>query len=401
MNRSAMLRVCLCFALLAGSVLAAQPQPPGVIIDFAPAAAKRYIGSPSIAILPDGAYVASHDYFLPGNKGDRTDLFRSIDRGQHWQRVAELTGQWWSGLFVHRGALYLMGTTQVYGACVIRRSADAGATWTDPKDGKSGVILAEGKYHTSSMPVVEHQGRLWRAMEDGDGPGGWGSHFRAFMMSAPADADLLNAKSWTSTNRLGREASWLEGKFGGWLEGNAVVTPQGQIVDILRADTKTQPEKAAIIEVSSDGKQMSFDPATGFIDFPGGAKKFSIRHDAQSGHYWSLVNWCLPKYAGEQASRVRNTVALVRSADLRKWEIRCVLIHHPDTKFRGFQYADWVFDGEDLVAAIRTAFEEPAGQAHNQHDANYLTFHRWPRFRDLTLADSANHSSAGLAPPPP
>src|SRR6187399_902381 len=96
--------------------------PPGVVIDFSPAKDKQYIGSPSIAILPDGSYAASHDFFSPGNQGDRTLVFRSTDRGQSWGRVADFKGQWWSGLFVHRGKLYLMGTSQAYGKCIIRRS---------------------------------------------------------------------------------------------------------------------------------------------------------------------------------------------------------------------------------------------------------------------------------------
>src|SRR6186997_484525 len=122
---------CLLLASLIPStaIHAADPRPPGVVIDFSPAAAKQYIGSPSIAILPDGSYVASHDYFSPGNQGDRTDVFRSTDRGQHWTKSAELKGQWWSGLFVHKGALYIMGTSQAYGACVVRRSTDGGKTW--------------------------------------------------------------------------------------------------------------------------------------------------------------------------------------------------------------------------------------------------------------------------------
>jgi hypothetical protein len=372
--------------------------PPGAVIDFSPTADKQYIGSPSIAVLPNGAYVASHDFFSPGNMGDRTHVFRSNDRGQSWTKTAELTGQWWSGLFVHRGKLYLMGTSKAYGACVIRRSDDGGSTWTEPEDETSGVIRAEGNYHTSSMPVVVHHGRLWRAMEDGDGPGGWGSHFRAFMLSIPEDADLLVAKNWTASNRLGRNPAWLDGRFGGWLEGNAVVTPEGKIVDILRVDTKTQPEHAAIIEIGEEGRKATFDPASGFIEFPGGAKKFNIRYDAPSKHYWSLVNWCLPRHADEVAPRVRNAVALVRSPDLRQWEVRCVLLYHPDVKFHGFQYADWLIEGDDLIAAIRTAYDEPAGRAHNQHDANYLTFHRWQKFRELTASDSVIDRAAMVSP---
>lgn len=38
---------------------------PGVIIDHSPASSGRYVGSPSLAVLPDGTYVASHDFFGP------------------------------------------------------------------------------------------------------------------------------------------------------------------------------------------------------------------------------------------------------------------------------------------------------------------------------------------------
>ena len=216
--------------LLAVGAAAGQPdhsKVPGVIIDYSPASTRQYIGSPSIAVLPGGDFVASHDFFGPGSTKDKSVVFRSRDKGKSWQKIADIDGQWWSTLFVHQGSLYLMGTSKEYGFTVIRKSADGGKTWTTPKDAGSGLLLGDGKYHCAPVPVVVHQGRLWRAMEDAMGPGGWGSHFRAFMMSAPVDADLLQAKSWTSSNRLGRDPSWLDGKFGGWLEGNAVADRAG------------------------------------------------------------------------------------------------------------------------------------------------------------------------------
>jgi len=215
------------------------------------------------------------------------------------------------------------------------------------------------------------------------GPGGWGQHFRSFMMSAPADADLLNAANWTCTNRLGRDPQWLGGTFGGWLEGNAVVTPDGKVVNILRVEC---PEggKAAMVRVSDDGRTASFDPATDFIDLPGGAKKFTIRRDAKTGLYWSLTNYVRPndKTPQKKAASIRNTLALVSSPDLRTWTVRSFILYHPDTSKHGFQYVDWQFEGNDLVAACRTACNDGLGGAHNFHDANYLTFHRVRNFRD-------------------
>ena len=31
---------------------------------------------------------------------------------------------------------------------------------------------------------------------------------------------------------------------------------------------------------------------------------------------------------------------------------------HPDVKNHGFQYVDWLFEGDDLIAACRTAFDD-------------------------------------------
>ena len=359
---------------------------PGVVIAHSPAASGRYIGSPSLALLPDGAYVASHDLFGP-KSGSRsqgiTHVFRSEDKGKTWSHVARLRGQFWSSLFVHRGALYILGTSRVYGHVVIRRSTDGGHTWTEPRDSHTGLLLADGRYHCAPVPVIVHRGRVWRAMEDAHGPDGWGKHFRAFVLSAPADADLLEASNWTASNRIARDPRWLGGKFNGWLEGNAVVTPDGRIADILRVDCPSDHETAAIVTVSPDGKTATFEPASGFVAFPGGAKKFTIRFDPLSRLYWSLANYVPPQERRGRPAATRNTLALLSSPDLRSWTVRAIVLHHPDPAKHAFQYADWHFDGDDIVAVSRTAYDNGLGGAHNYHDANFLTFHRIRNYRSL------------------
>ncbi|GAB1359463.1 hypothetical protein MASR1M31_12470 [Porphyromonadaceae bacterium] len=47
----------------------------------------------------------------------------------------------------------------------------------------------------------------------------------------------------------------------------------------------------------------------------------------------------------------------------------------------GFQYVEWLIDGEDLVYLVRTAYDDEFGGARNNHDANYLIFHRLEKFR--------------------
>lgn len=177
----------------------------------------------------------------------------------------------------------------------------------------------------------------------------------------------------------------MNGKFGGWLEGNTVVTPEGSIANIIRVNFRDRKEKAAMLTLSADGKTLSFDPRTGFLEFPGGCKKFTIRPDPQTKAYWTLSNWVPPKQKVTNIERTRNTLALVRSTDLVHWEVRSVLLHHPEAAHHGFQYADWHYDGNDIIAVVRTAFDDSTGGAHNCHDSNFMTFHRFANFRHLTL----------------
>jgi hypothetical protein len=252
------------------------------------------------------------------------------------------------------------------------------------------------------VPVIEHGGRLWRGMERRDPPVGWGYNYNAGMFSVPVGADLLNATNWIACRFLPSDTNWLAGKFAAWLEGNAVITRHGRMVDILRVDTPGYPEKAAVVGVSEDGRTASFDPETGFIDFPGGAKKFSIRFDPTSGLYWSLATIVPETHRGKgRPGGVRNTLALTSSPALTNWTVRCVLLHQPDAGKHGFQYVDWLFENSDIIAACRTAYDDGIGGAHNNHDANYLTFHRVGDFRKLTMTDSVApfHLSPGVDPP--
>ena len=371
---------------------------PGVVMAHVPPSSGIYVGSPGIAVCSDGAYVAKYDDFGAASSEWTkaiTRVLRSNDRGASWAPAATIEGLYWATLFAHRSDLYLIGTDRHDGAVVMRRSGDGGRTWTSPRDAQSGLLLDVGNYHCAPVPVLVDQGRLWRAMEDvtGDRPGA--RHFQAFMMSAPVDADLLMAKVWRSSSRVGGRAEWLGGKFGGWLEGNAVVTPEGDVVNILRVEHRPEGGKAAIVRVSADGERVTFDPDADFIDFPGGSKKFTIRHDSVAGLYWTLTNPILPRHRSPDPGRVRNALALMCSPDLRHWTMCCIVLYHPDAGRHGFQYVDWLFEGEDMIVVSRTAFVTGSEAPPRQHDANYLTFHRLENFRRLTMADSAPGARPG------
>lgn len=367
------------------------------------AATRTYLGSPSIVRLPDdaprgGDLVVTHDYFGPGcphNQQDEEHLItvhRSADDGRTWSRVRHIADAFWSNLFYHRGALYLLGCSQQYGSIVIRRSEDGGDTWTRPIDAQSGLLVEGGprreppNYHCAPMPVLQVDGRLYRAFENCD-PCTWGSGFQSLVISADADADLLRAASWTVSNHLAFDPAWVPGEWEepdvpGWLEGNMVQAPDGRLLNILRFNSTPVVDKAAIVQVHDEGRRVSFDPETGFIDLPGGMTKFVIRHDAETRLYVMLSN----NNTDPSSPGQRNVLSLYVSEDLRRWRhvltlLRDDLAHSWDESVRltGFQYPDWHFDGDGIIAAVRTAYRG----AHNFHDANRITFHRIEHWREL------------------
>lgn len=367
------------------------------IVAFSPASTQTYLGSPSLVRLPDRTLLVAHDFFGPGSPKDRygrehlTHVYRSADEGGTWVRVAEIPGAFWSTLFLHAGALYLLGCSAEYGDIVIRRSDDGGCSWTTPADERSGLLFRGGpgrtppNYHGAPVPVLRHAGRLWRAFEDCD-PCEWGSGFRACVISAPEDADLLDARQWRMTNKLRYDKETdppdfdRDGKCG-WLEGNVLADPGGQLWNVLRVHSTTPQGYAAFVRLDPHTHALSFDPAHGFVPFPGGMTKFTIRYDPVSRRYWTLSN----NVTNPANPSQRSVLSLHSSEDLRRWRHERTVLDNaglPDPEPErqvGFQYVDWHFDGEDLIAAVRTAYRG----AHNYHDSNYIVFQCVRRFREV------------------
>jgi hypothetical protein len=139
----------------------------------------------------------------------------------------------------------------------------------------------------------------------------------------------------------------------------------------------------ALAEVSADGRMEGFDPARCIVTMTGGSVKFTVRRDPRTGEYWAITNALSRDEAPANQGIVGNTLAPVRRRDLGHGTMSRLLWHHDDQKHYGSQYVDWVFDRNDLVAAARTADDDPTGGAHDFHDANLLTFFRVKNFQAL------------------
>ena len=344
-NKGKSLRKSFYFVLLGIYFIAqcsqAQKYPPGVIVDHISADQEVYLGSPSIVIMKDGSYLASYQPFSKkleeNGKGKETIIVLSKDHGQTWNQIATVAPLTWANLFILDEKLYILGTAGHYGDLVIRRSDDGGFNWTHPVDDNNGLLRKDEEYHTAPVPILIHNGRIFRAMEDRNPPEGWGINFRAFVISAPINSDLLKASNWKTSNRLRYDKSW---PGNAWLEGNVVISPKGDVWNILRNDFRPEGGRACIVKVSNNGEIVSFNPDNGFIEFPGGCKKFSIRYDEISKRYWALSNYIPEKFKGYNPERTRNTLALISSSDLMQWKVNKIIMQHPDVMHSGFQYAD-------------------------------------------------------------
>ena len=351
--------------------------------------------------------LVSHDIGGQHDRAGSTLIQQSRDRGATWTQLAELRDQKWSTLFLHHGAVYLIGTTAKVGHMIIRRSSDSGRTWTTPTDARSG-LLAEGKFHCAPTPVVIHHGRIWRAFEQFSSTPPV-RHVQRLCHVRAGGCRFARREKLDRTNQIAHQREWLNTRNAEWLEGNAVVTPDGKIVDILRVESHPainapfalpgaaakipRFEVAAMMHISDDGRSASFDPRADYIHFIGSEAKFTIRFDSRSNRYWSIGSKITNPHSGYlwlyTPHHQRNVLSLTSSTDLREWEERYRILRFRESEVVtkaesrvGFQYVDWQFDGDDLIAVCRMAWN-----GVNYHDANVITFHRLKNFRTLTMAE--------------
>lgn len=237
----------------------------------------------------------------------------------------------------------------------------------------------EHQYHCAPTPVISHQGRLYRAFETSTASG-YG-HYTAMLAWVDEKHDLLDASAWgRSSNALGLTREYIpegwQGSFG-WQEGNAVVGPDGKMWNILRVDGQTNVtyNKAAITRLQADGSMLFSQ----MIDFPSTSSKFSIKRHPESGVYYTLSTSVTQAAVKINAVFARNNLVLSSSNDLLTWKI-CSTLLTDDTgfgvgsldsaRYTGFHYVDWVFDGEDILYAVRSGYRG----ANSYHNANRITF---------------------------
>ncbi len=345
-----------------------------------------FLGDPSIHRFDNGVMVATHGYFGTNKPVVGEAIIKiSYDEGEHWAYRAQVADVVGGSLFEHNGALYLLGERPGTWDITIARSYNYGLTWTTPTNSTNGLLFEAADpdthfYGGAAVPVLFANSRIYRAFEARHKPASsWADQFSAVMVSADQNSDLLNAANWTITNEVHFEPEWLypgmtcDGP--GWLEGNAVQAPDGTVVDVIRFHSDPDVNYAAILTLSADNTTLSYDPATGLIDMPGGRNKFHIQREPATGKYLALVN----NNTDPSRAMQRNTLSLIASDDLRNWtHIKTIIQDNSAMSWQdslediGFQYVVWEFHGDDIIFITRTSYD--GGETY--HNSNRITFHR-------------------------
>ncbi len=399
-------------SLLFLSFCAFGAEPAGVVVVHnEPSDSGRFIGSPSFVKI-GGVYYASHDFFGP-NSGEReigiSRVYRSIDKGETWEFCSEIQGAFWARLLNIGGKLYLFGpdknptpskTKRVLkdlsfglieskhadNRVLLRRSEDGGKTWTKPQDENSGIILQNGHYGCAPTPSLERNGYLYLAL---------GSRFMRLNLAAE---NPLAAASWelfpnsaVHNMKIGEEKHLCH-------ECGVITLPNGALGMIGKMGYyECGDDRAGVFVFDEKNKKTLLYKRKGVFPMLGGRIKFTVCYDDISKKYWSLTNFLPEEDYGEKADLRRNTLALVSSSDLEKWELNCIIFHSPDVVREGWQYVHLEVEGDDIIALSRTALKDAAGYPPRGHDANFLTFHRIKDFRKLTPADSCSSAKERLS----
>ncbi len=343
----------------------------------------RYLASPSLLRLPDGALLASMDIFEWRTAQDFTLVFRSEDNGATWHYACELIPCFWGKLFLHRGVVYMLSVDAEYGSLLIGKSTDGGRSFSAPVALLRGCNGREGYdnrnfhpgVHKSPQNILIYNGRLYESLE-------WynGSH-NAMVMSIDVDLDPMVPENWHFTGPARYSGDWPGTATGDCdtMEGTLCVAPDGKLYNVMRyiiynGEPKYGLTLAYRVNTEDPDAPLEFSHV---IRMNCNNSKFMIKYDEVSRRYYTIAS----EIYDENLIHARNVLTLFVSDDMEHWTVlkRLYDFRHEDSKKVGLQYVDYCFEGDDIIFVCRTAMNG----AHSYHDSNYSTFHTVKNFRSL------------------
>jgi len=199
--------------------------------------------------------------------------------------------------------------------------------------------------------------------------------------------DLSEVSCWRMSDALPFDPAWVPSAVVAglaWEEAGVIVDNAGNVSVMVRIDLAhdgcgdlASCNRAIRLKYDVPTATLAFDAV---VQFPSGSNKFKIGRRplaAPTDHFYALTNPVtqVPTSDFPPGSGQRSLLILAHSTDLTTWQ-SCAPVAFDDTNLSvadslrlvGLQYVDWVFDGDNLVAAVRAGYRG----AVTYHDANRL-----------------------------
>ena len=360
-----------------------------------PHAEQYFFHDPGMTRLDDGTLLIAAPQWQFQRFGGRQSLriVRSDDGGQTWEELAELPYAD-ATPFVVDGRLFMFVQEKSHKDFQIVTTDDGGRTWTPP------VTVIEAPVWNISTPMLARPDTIYWAMDyDSDGQHCYGK----VMARLDRGRSPLDPAAWSLSNVVPRpdlpdsmtrklypRSDEEQRRSAFWLEPNTVdVAGRIRVFTRCVIDRYASAHTAAVLDYDPAANRLSF---TQFASWPGAQCKFFVIHDRPNDMYWMLSNlvtnsqdllgwgdrW--PQSQHGPSGNERRWLFLHYSIDCLNWFPAGCVTRWPDSVSKSFMYPSAVVDGEDMVVMSRTSRD-----SGDQHNADLVTVHRVPNFRDLAM----------------
>ena len=327
----------------------------------------NFLCSPGIVRTNSGRLIASMDIY--GEPQLLTLLFFSDDNGKSWRYLNDLYPFYWGTLFYYKEVLYIIGLTTEYGNFIISNSLDEGKTWSAPVTifYGSNSQCKYGGFHRAPMPITIHNDRLYTSAEYGC----WDmKSFIPCILSIHKDDDLMVPENWVRSEFLQFDGDWKKASNAGQgdtIEGNIVRFPDGNLYSCMRW------KEGSYLKLKLNESDFEKAPDfCGIINAPVTDSMFKII--PYKDKYLFVTNHKTPAMDQYENCSHRNRLSIFETTDIEHFKLikDVVNFENEDPKKFGFQYPCIILEGDELLMAVRSSFNN----ADTFHDTNYCLFFR-------------------------
>lgn len=336
--------------------------------------------------------------------GTKSQSWRSSNGGVTWTADAEGTG-YGTEVFSVGSDMYWLSLNDVWGTVGIRKSTDNGATW-----GAKTTLLTDGAGTAApnytivaSNPLITG-GRVYIPVMNTPDQALFANQATITVLHASTSSDLTLLASWTHSAgvQLSGGVTTGDAHVGFW-EPQIFLDKDDNAKIICRVKSDRRLDLSAVIDLTLGASaSLSYNTSTGLRTMQGGHVLFRIGICPVTDKYLAITTRNTIGSSTDDHYNQRTILSLISSDDLTTWtHVTDILrAQNFDTLYKaiseGYQYVQWIFNGNDIVGVIRVGEHIIA---INHHQASALYFFRIRNYYQNLLAPAPTNS--GVSPSGP